>query len=846
VLAALFTLLSPTIQSNTFDFEVKSQSGLTVTSNGIPLVRGSWFQYYAPGWTKGYYSSRWNAQNVDKINSDTVKVSFNGAAGKAFGGVSYKRTGNVLDVLYEFNWTGDEPAMVEVSPSMLSMSPFLSGEITTDGRTKLIPDQPLSGDSKKRQLGVGALETLLNGASLRLKLTSTSAHTNFDARGYSQDWAEKEPIIWQGVEQVTLKKGETSSVRFTYEITPNVRKSAAPREITLPLSKIDEAIVPDESIPVLIPKPKRADLDWNQTLTISNLWRFPAGRPKYFDLFRNELEKRFKLPAPGTIDERVDFDGGMSKLEKLEGGYRIRITPKSISVYGQEQEGLHNAVFRLAQMAFIKDGKVVLPIGVIDDEPRSDFRGVHLFVGPTAPAFHSKLWSNVLRPLGLNKVVLQCERTEWKTLPKVRDEMTTAQTDLIKLFDWYRKENVEPIPLIQSFGHMEWFFARGANLDLAYNRAVPYAIDPRKPEARELVGKLWDEVVAAVKPKTIHFGLDEVDMRGFEPKNPKLVTELWGQMLPYLGSVATRNNVKMMLWGDKGLAPNEAVDAAHGEDKSNAQLRRDAIPKGSYITDWHYKADQSHTPFLKSLQIWKNEGHKPIASGWYRPENVRGFYVAAGIEGAGILQTTWAGYESKEETMLENLNQFTAMVLAADYGWGHQVARLEDLPYDPAKVFAILYHPTQSPLKPESGLGIGSGSRFTTSKLQFGKLENIRLAGLLPQNFNAPREVTFKIGKTASDALLALSTMTQLRDSEKIGDLEFVYVDGSVKKETLRYGIHVRAQKDAAPIFFGQNEFGISAVRFPLIGKELRTIRFRTTNMNAGLVVEGITLLGAK
>lgn len=859
--APLFTLFVPLAhvpQSPAFEFDVKSQSGLTLSSNGIPVVRGSWFQYYAPGWTKGYYSSRWNAQTIDRINADTLRANFKGAGGRAFGVVSYKRKGNQLEVVYEFNWVGDEPALVEVSPSMVSMAPFFSGEVTTDGRTKLIPETPLTGDSKKRQLGNASLETILNGAAISVKLSSSQPHTSFDARGYSQDWAEKEPIVWQGVEQVNLKKGETSSVRFTYEISTNARNSAPARTVSLPLSKIDRAVLPDESKPVLIPKPKRADLDWDRTLTISNSWRFPAGRPKYFDLFTKELDKRFVLPYPGTIDQRVDFDGGMSKLEKLEGGYRIKITPSSISVYGQEQEGLHNAMYRLAQMAFVRDGKVVLPTGVLDDEPKTGFRGVHLFVGPTAQNFQSKLWGSVLRPLGLNKVVLQCERTEWKTLPKVRDEITMSQSDLVKLFDWYRRENVEPIPLIQSFGHMEWFFARGANLDLAYNRAVPYAIDPRKPEARELVGKLWDEAVSVLKPKTIHFGLDEVDMRGFEPKNPKIVTELWGQMLPYLGSVATRNNVKMMVWGDKGLAPNEAVDAALGDDKVNAQARRDAIPKGTYIADWHYKADENHSPFLKSLQIWKNENMRPIASSWYRPENIRGFYVAAGIEGAGTLQTTWAGYESKEEAMFENLNQFTAMVLAADYAWGHQVAKLNELGYDPAKVFAKMYNPAKSPLVPAAGTSVGNGERFSVSQLGFSKLENVRLAGLLPQNFNAPREVSFAVGKSVSEVNVAFQTLTQLMDSEKIGDVEFLFADGKVRKEPIRYGIHVRAKSDLASILFGQHEQGVSTCRFSGFdskgsnvkskegGSPLKSIRFVETNLNAGLVIQGITLIGAK
>ena len=90
--------------------------------------------------------------------------------------------------------------------------------------------------------------------------------------------------------------------------------------------------------------------------------------------------------------------------------------------------------------------------------------------------------------------------------------------DLAKLFQWYRGIEVEPIPLIQSFGHMGWLFANGMNKDLAINPQVPYTLDPRKPGAKELIGKVWDEAASLLKPRTIHVGLDEVDMLGFQPK----------------------------------------------------------------------------------------------------------------------------------------------------------------------------------------------------------------------------------------------------------------------------------------------------------------------------------------
>ena len=68
------------------------------------------------------------------------------------------------------------------------------------------------------------------------------------------------------------------------------------------------------------------------------------------------------------------------------------------------------------------------------------WRGVHLFVGPNALEFHKQLWTNVLLPLGYNKVVLQCEQTEWKCLPNLKGGISMQRDDLAKLCEWYRSK----------------------------------------------------------------------------------------------------------------------------------------------------------------------------------------------------------------------------------------------------------------------------------------------------------------------------------------------------------------------------------------------------------------------
>ena len=349
-----------------------------------------------------------------------------------------------------------------------------------------------------------------------------------------------------------------------------------------------------------------------------------------------------------------------------------------------------------------------------------------------------------------------------------------------------------------------------------------------------------------LKPKTIHVGLDEVDMLGFPTRDAALTTALWTNMVPFLGTVARNNNVKLMLWGDEGLAPGEAVDATNGDDKFNAAQRRRAIPKGSFIADWHYKPDPSHSPFVKSLQLWKGEGMIPIASSWYRPDNIRSFGLAADVENAGTLQTTWAGYESSEANMLKDLNQFTALILAGDYAWSGRSEKVEELPYDYSRVFGRMYNPKQSPLVATAALLVGRGDLFDLGGIKFSKLEDSGLAGISSASLNNPDFLEVALSGSMKEVAVALSCEMSAVMGDKIGELTIAYKDGTLDKTDLLYGLHVRAFDDDGSTFFGERDKGRTCLRLTTKPKELKSVAFHATNRFSGLKIDGMTLLPVK
>lgn len=392
-----------------------------------------------------------------------------------------------------------------------------------------------------------------------------------------------------------------------------------------------------------------------------------------------------------------DFKSGRTNIKKFrppihfhpdkQEGFRISISPSRVDIRAKDQKNRLMAVEYLARLTKMNSGQLELPSGIVELRPKTSWRGVHLFVGPQALKFHKKLWTRVLLPLGYNKVVLQCEQTEWKSLTNLRGGINMKREDLRKLCAWYRSQGVEVIPLVQSFGHIKWLTNKGANLDLVLNRELPFAVDPRNPKVKDMYTKLWREVIEVTKAKTIHVGLDEVDFRGF-PKEPGLLTKLWRIQVPILAKIAKENRVNLMLWGDELIASGEGAAPHRAKTKEEAKQRRSVIPKGTYIADWHYQKDSNQKLYTPSLKLFGKEGFKPIAATWFEPENIQGFNLAAISQKAGTLQTTWAGYESNENVMLKNVGQFSAMVLAADFAWSGRNGEIE---YSPKQVLLRLY-----------------------------------------------------------------------------------------------------------------------------------------------------------
>ncbi len=422
-----------------------------------------------------------------------------------------------------------------------------------------------------------------------------------------------------------------------------------------------------------------------------------------------------------------------------------------------------------------------------------------------------------------------------------------SKSDLARLVSGYKENGLEPIPLIQSLGHMEWLFANNQNLDLAINKDVPYTVDPTNPKTQEILSGLWEEAIELFEPSMIHFGLDEIDMRGFDG-NGDLGTKVWLHQLPWLLKLAKKHQVAPMLWGDYMLAPGEAPDATHAPDTLDAVVRRRPLTKETWIADWHYAAQPDPEKYT-STKLWESLGMNAVVSSWFRPENIRGTALSAIQDGSGHLQTTWVGYESREQAMLLNPEQFAAFVLAADYSWSGRKELPEELPYDAVNALRRLYFDPSQPLSAQPGnalvgkdslgkiVAIGNFSVALQSPIQ------MRTA-VSPDRASQLTLLTIPVNQKASNIVVALVTVYPLENTKHLATLEIVYHDGLVDLKKILYGVHVRSIDDRLPTLAAPRSEGISAVGFKVNRDEkIKSLRLVVRNRAAGLRLHGITVI---
>jgi hypothetical protein len=900
----------PALTGECWEARPRGGDGVQLRVSGALLSRGSWAQLAAPDWSEGYYSSQGTPPTA-QLGGDTLTLRH--AVNPELGAMTEtlrKIAPDALEWRLEVEWRGEKPAIVEWCIGLWNAEYLLGATLAGDGAlaTTSLSREPRTLENDAIFAG---RRFALDARLAMVEVLGENLHV-LDGRGSARWWSRETPTLWVGILRRELKQGEKVVLEARLRVQPKpLPAPAEPLTVSAPLQAIPDRWKPQPREPELVPPPK---ILWRDT---GEPFRLPADRPARIvieedayrpaaDALARELQRygvraevRVGNPASSVVRSTqsdfvsaagfespltpldkggegvgvggsttnptpatgIIFIGGSPALQRKypvpdqQGAYFLQVTADGIRIVGRLPEGAFYGVQTLMQWLQPTEGALqASPVRIID-YPHLKWRGVHLF-GSTEAGFLPRLIENVIAYAKFNHLVLECGYGQWETIRDAWVDISAPKSLLREAVQVSRRNLLEPIPLIQSLGHMYWAFRNDANKHLAEDPDTPWAIAPRGAETRPFLQRLYDEVFEVFQPRHFHAGLDEVTLRGRFPNRPESkgasVAELFVEHTEWVHSELKRRGVnRVLMWGDVLLAPGEANDGgAHAKSPDEARFTRERLSKlpDLVICDWHYTPAEPERYI--SLDVLQRAGFKEIiATTWYNPRNIATFAKAARQRRiAGLLQSTWAGYSLNEGTLQGiELRQFVAYLLAGAYAWDTDLPMPDELPYDFERLFIERYRREAVPLQARAGFMVDLASAYnfdlTTLSPLFAELPKgeVWLGGhrfvvgnyvsaltplppspasgrggvwsaeaKLPQErtINAlmlasylapapmPREVRIPLNRRAQSLYLLHTAGWQTEQGKEVGRLVIEYADGTQAEQPILYGRHLRAWND--------------------------------------------------
>ena len=574
-------------------------------------------------------------------------------------------------------------------------------------------------------------------------------------------------------------------------------------------------------------------------------------------------------------------------------GYALKVTPKLVLVLGHDRMGSYYGMQTLKQLVRADAKGTAIHGCTINDWPSLKFRGLHLFTSDKALPFHKKLIDRIMSRYKMNNLILEVDFIKWKTDPSIAVPWSEEQSDVKKELAYAHDHFIEVNPLLQSLGHCDWLFMSGKNKDIAENPDHPYAYCPTNPRVYDYIFKFYDETVKLFdNPKYVHIGHDEVQEPGGFPRHEECKKRTPEQIFVddtlKVSAHLAKSGARIMLWGDMMLAKGDSPDATNAKDPETAKWIRDQLPKDAVITDWHY-ASASPGDF-KSLKLFMDEGHDAIAATWYTPANIEDFSKQAKNVGAlGLLQTTWPGFNSCEDNLKSYFNQFSAVILAAEYSWNSGKTDLDHLPYNWDEEFRRQWDPKPIDAKGRKGFTLdispacnvsladndlhtgwlGLGPKNDLSAVPTGETRlrgdlfklaandaapsAIRLASSLDSDRAYPKIAEIGVDHKAKSLLFLHTCAWTDAAKRKVGAYKINYTDGTSETIDLLYGVNIVSWIDQRSVGGAEKAWGgrtkddqrVALWRFqwdnPQPSKAIKSIEFSSNQTEAGPVLVAVS-----
>ncbi|WP_245556479.1 glycoside hydrolase family 20 zincin-like fold domain-containing protein [Deinococcus aquatilis] len=586
-----------------------------------------------------------------------------------------------------------------------------------------------------------------------------------------------------------------------------------------------------------------------------------------------------ELPDAGKVLITVGTlaDAGLAAKVKAAGltatgaeGYALWVEAGGAYVVGADARGTYLGAQTLRQLLTTTG----LKFARISDSPALPQRIAMIYLDQYSAAVNDKLIP-MLAALKYNSVLVMSNYVQWDAARAGGWSHPGGATkaEAARVAALARSYGLEPIPLIETLGHVEWMYYGGKNLDLRQDpdSQNPFSYDTLNPATySRVVLPILKEAVDVFKPKVIHIGHDEIRNRDRFParENGKALgfEKLFVGDVLKLHDFLKEQGVATMIWHDTAFA-----DSVIGT--LPAQL-----PKDLQVAYWNYAPGNS----FGLLGRIKALGFPVLGASWDEVGNAEGYArAAAQVDASGMIQTRWTGYFGNPSIWDGAAEQGVAFVRAANSFWNPAAGSVPNA----EGIYRTTYQPdayrsaagtlvnlaplvTRSLTDNDEKGWILKGADIDLRNLKtginrfgaykFNVTGAVMLRGSRPAAKDLPERVTVELGRKASSiAFLHTTGWPAATAREVIGRYEVRYADGSMVSQPLEYGRHIRAWTDTlttsmipAPAWAGKTRDGLE-VAVPVLDwinpkpdKVISSVTLVSEGKNANLTLIGLTLIG--
>ena len=304
-----------------------------------------------------------------------------------------------------------------------------------------------------------------------------------------------------------------------------------------------------------------------------------------------------------------------------------------------------------------------MPARVIRDYPLHDWRVAMIYLDRNAELNERLI--PLLAAHKFNALLVMSNYIVWDSAPELRMP-GSAPKDLVRQnIATARAYGLDVIPLLETFGHVEWLFQNGQNNDLLLDPSAQsrFAYNPLEPRTYDVLLPIIDEVIDLFDPQYIHIGHDEVRNVVPFPADSGSFVDAFIADTRRLHTHLAAAGVGTMMWHDVLLAPDVLP-------------RLSDLPTDIVVTSWNYNPAARY-PTIDTLQA---AGFRVLGASWYEPDNIRSYAQYAAGRSRGMLQTRWTGYFGNSSLLAGQYPQAYAYLHAAQHFWQPSAPALEDAP----------------------------------------------------------------------------------------------------------------------------------------------------------------------